>query len=147
MAFMPPMMGYSTARSRLMSLLGALALVAMVVRGLIPSGYMLAAPEQPGQFVNIVICHGDGTGYSPAVLDLQTGKYVDPDEQSGKSDPGKNSTCPYAMTAHFALPDLGGDLSKPVQTEIPYRRSFAAIVPGRGLAAPPPPARGPPLTI
>lgn len=147
MTFMRPIMGYSITRSRLMSLLGALALMAMVVRGLIPSGYMLAAPQQDGQFVNIVICHGDGTGYTPAVLDLKTGDYVDPDKQSGQSDAGKNSTCPYAMTAHFALPDLAGNLDKPAQTEIPYRAVFASIVPGRGLAAPPPPARGPPLTI
>ena len=141
------MMGYSTVRSRLMSLLCALALVAMVVRGLIPSGYMIAADQKSGQYVNIVICHGDGAGYSPAVLDLKTGKYVDPGKQGGKTDAGKDNTCPYAVTAHFALLEFGADPSKPVQTDIPFRLAIAAIVPGRGLAAPPPPARGPPLTI
>ena len=145
---MPPTMGYTTARSRLMSLLSAFALMAMIVRGLVPAGYMLAAPEQPGQFVNIVICHGDGTGYSPAVLDLKTGKYADPkDQKPGKTDAGKNTTCPYAMTAHFALPEPADDVSTPVYSEIPYRLVFASIVPGRGLAAPPPPARGPPAFL
>jgi hypothetical protein len=146
--FHAAIMAYSTARSRLMSLLGAFALLAIVVRGLVPAGYMVAAPAEPGQFVNIVICHGDGSGLTPAVLDLKTGKYVDADEHKpGQSDAGKNGACPFALTAHFALPDLAGDPAAPVQTEIPYRASFAPVVPGRGLAAPPPPARGPPLTI
>nr|WP_321358909.1 DUF2946 family protein [uncultured Hyphomonas sp.] len=130
-----------------MSLLCALALVAMVVRGLIPSGYMLASAEQPGQFVNIVICHGDGAGNAPAVLDLKTGKLVDPADRDGKPDPGKSSSCPYAMTAHFALPELVGPVSYPVQTDISFRPTLTSTVPGRGLAAPPPPARGPPQTI
>ena len=147
MAFMQPIMEYSTARSRIMSLLGAFALMAMIVRGLIPTGYMLSETKQPGQFVNIIICHGDGSGYSPAVLDLETGKYADPDELPGKSDSGKKSSCPYAVTAHFALPEMAAPLMQPVRTEIPYRQTFAAIIPGRGLAAPPPPARGPPLTV
>ena len=96
---MPPTMGYTTARSRLMSLLSAFALMAMIVRGLVPAGYMLAAPEQPGQFVNIVICHGDGTGYSPAVLDLKTGKYADPKDQN----PGKTDEDVVAQTAGALL--------------------------------------------
>jgi len=147
MAFIPAIMGYSTARSRLMSLLGAFALMAMIVRGLIPAGYMLAEAQQPGQFVNIVICHGDGGGYTPAVLNLETGKYATSDDLPGKSNASKTYSCPYAVTAHFALPDMTASLAEPVWTDIPYRQTFAAIVPGRGLAAPPPPARGPPQTI
>ena len=61
-----------------MSLLSAVALMAMIVRGLVPSGYMLAAAAAPGEFVSIVICHGDGTDATPALMDLSNGKIVDP---------------------------------------------------------------------
>ena len=140
-------MGYSIAKSRLMTLLGALALIAMAVRGVIPSGYMLAPSAAPGQFLNIIVCHGDGSGYAPAVIDLKTGKRVDQDQKSGQSDTGKNTPCSYAATAHFSLPAPAGKLAGPVAPAIAARLSRAFIVPGQGLVAPPPPARGLPLTI
>lgn len=130
-----------------MSLLSAVALMAMIVRGLIPSGYMLAAAETPGDFVRIVICHGDGTDASPVLLDLNSGKIVNPDEAPAQSDDGKNQSCPYAMSAHFAAPTPVGKLAAPVQAPAAFLSDFDYIAPGRGLAAPPPPARGPPLNI
>ncbi len=130
-----------------MSLLGALALMAMVVRALVPAGYMLEASAEPGEFVHVVICHGGGAGNDTAVLDLKTGKYVDPDELPGQSDSDENGSCPYAVTAHFALPDVAVTLGKPVYASRPHARELAAIAPGRGLAAPPPPPRAPPLSI
>jgi len=140
-------MGYDTARARLMSLLGAFALMAMIVRGLVPAGYMLAAPEQPGQFVNVVICHGDRSGTSPALLDLATGNLVDPDDRPVQPDAGKHWTCPYAMTAHFAAPPPSDPLIAPFRTAEIFRSDLDYTAPGRGLAAPPPPARGPPTVL
>ena len=64
----------------MMSLLSAVALMAMIVRGLVPSGYMLAAADTPGDFVSIVICHGDGTDGTQSLLDLKNGKIVDPED-------------------------------------------------------------------
>lgn len=130
-----------------MSLLSAVALMAMIVRGLVPSGYMLAAADTPGDFVSIVICHGDGTDGTQALMDLKNGKIVDPEDLPGQSDDGKNQACPYAMSAHFTPPVVSGKLEKPVQEPAVFLSAFDYLVPGRGLAAPPPPARGPPLTI
>ncbi|MCA8892146.1 hypothetical protein [Hyphomonas sp.] len=140
-------MWYRSNRSRVMSLLSAFALMAMVVRGLVPAGYMLAAPAAPGDLVSIVICHGDGTGGTQALLDLKNGKIVDPEELPGQADDGKNQACPYAMSAHFAPPEASGKLAEPVEAPAQFLTNFDYIVPGRGLAAPPPPARGPPLSI
>ncbi|WP_375210011.1 DUF2946 family protein [Hyphomonas jannaschiana] len=131
----------------MMSLLSAVALMAMIVRGLVPSGYMLAAADTPGDFVSIVICHGDGTDGTQALMDLKNGKIVDPEDLPGQSDDGKNQACPYAMSAHFTPPVVSGKLEKPVQEPAVFLSAFDYLVPGRGLAAPPPPARGPPLTI
>jgi hypothetical protein len=89
-----------------MSLLSAVALMAMIVRGLVPAGYMLAASDTPGDFVSIVICHGDGTDGTQALLDLKNGKIVDPEELPGQTDDGKNQACPYAMSAHFTPPEM-----------------------------------------
>lgn len=131
----------------MMSLLSAVALMAMIVRGLVPSGYMLAAADTPGDFVSIVICHGDGTDGTQALMDLKNGKIVDPEEIPGQTDDGKNQACPYAMSAHFTPPVVSGKLEKPVQEPAVFLSAYDYLVPGRGLAAPPPPARGPPLTI
>lgn len=131
----------------MMSLLSAVALMAMIVRGLVPSGYMLAAADTPGDFVSIVICHGDGTDGTQSLLDLKNGKIVDPEDLPGQSDDGKNQTCPYAMSAHFTPPVVNGKLERPVQEPAVFLSACDYLVPGRGLAAPPPPARGPPLTI
>ncbi len=129
-----------------MSLLSAVALMAMIVRGLVPSGYMLA-PAESGDFVSIIICHGDGVEATPALMDLNSGKIVDPEEKPGQSDDGKNQSCPYAMSAHFTPPAVPVKLAHPVEPPARFLTHFDYIVPGRGLAAPPPPARGPPLTI
>nr|WP_321360382.1 DUF2946 family protein [uncultured Hyphomonas sp.] len=130
-----------------MSLFSAFALMAMIVRGLVPAGYMLAAADTPGEFVSVVICHGDGTNGTQALLDLQNGKIVDPEEMPGQTDDGKNQACPYAMSAHFTPVDVSGKLAEPVEAHARFLTQFDYIAPGRGLAAPPPPARGPPLTI
>lgn len=140
-------MGSFATRSRLMSILGAFALMAMIVRGVVPAGYMVAPSAEAGHLVDIVICHGDGSEYTRAVLNLKTGKTVDPSKQSDKSDAGKHSTCPFATTAHFPLPEVGQKPGRPDLGVVSHRAFFVAIIPGRGLAAPPPPARGPPLTI
>lgn len=129
-----------------MSLLGAFALIAFVVRGLVPAGYMLETSAEPGQFVKVAICHGDG-GSGTLTLDLKTGKYVDTDDLPGQSDRDQTSSCPYAMTAFFSLPAVAVTLDKPVYESYAPALEFAVVAPGHGLAAPPPPPRAPPLSI
>ncbi|WP_324612735.1 DUF2946 family protein [Henriciella litoralis] len=138
---------YPASRSRLRSLLCAFALVAIVVRGFVPAGYMFEASAEPNQFITVAICHGDGGGTANAVLDLKNGKYVDPDELPGQSDPDQTNSCPYAMTAFFSLPVLAATLDKAVYASYSPAFELALVAPGQGLAAPPPPPRAPPLTI
>jgi hypothetical protein len=61
-----------------------------------------------GRFVSIVICHDNGADATPALLDLKTGKIVDPAENTGHSGDGKTQACPYAMSAHFTPPEVSG---------------------------------------
>ena len=142
------MTGPLPIRLRLMPLLTALALVAIVVRGLVPAGYMIAAADEPGEFISVEICHGaDANGTQTLYLDPRTGEYHSPEDlpkEDGKHDPG--STCPFALSAHFALPEITGTLLAaplPALTQTPV---IADVAPGRGLAAPPPPPRAPPFS-
>jgi hypothetical protein len=111
-----------------------LALVAIAFKAVVPSGFMVA-PTRGG--FPLVIC----TGHGP--LDL-----------SGTSDPihGKKSTpdAPCAFSGHVAAtPPASFVVSAAagvvyLAPTIDQRRD---LVPGRGLAAPPPPSHGPPLSV
>ena len=110
-----------------------LAALALAVRVLIPQGYM--APSQPGAGFPLVIC----TDHGLITLDDKP------------APPGKSRTdSPCAFSGHLAAgapppPTLARFevwSSAPPRVEI--RRD---LLPGRGLAAPPPPAIGPPRPI
>ena len=122
----------------------ALALLAMLVRALIPQGYMLSAP-QDGQLVSIQICSGVETTH--ALLDLKTGAII---EHGGGNKPAPetqkktDAPCVFAAIAHLAEPPtpvLLGGLIAAVQ---PTAFALFAVAPGLGLAAPPPWSTGPP---
>jgi hypothetical protein len=149
MAYFRAMRGKKATRSTFMSVFSALALTAMIARALVPAGYMLTASETPGRLLAITICHGDGSGASAVVLDLDTGAIVDgaskenaPQEQQGKDVP-----CVFAMSAHAATPSLLAAVEPPVFEADAAQPFLQFIAPGRGLAAPPPPARGPPSFV
>jgi len=96
----------NTTHSRLMSLLGVLALTAMLVRGLVPSGYMLDASEKSGQLCE----HSDLSWWRHWLLAScagpEAGHFCYREVKFDKSVTGKKSARPHAMTAHFAPPDL-----------------------------------------
>lgn len=127
-------------------MLGAVALAAMILRGLVPAGYMLAAPAHAGELISVQICHGSGFGNSTLYLDPETGKYVDPDDLPGEPDIDPGAACPFALSTQITLPDLQVSLAPALMPEHPERVSITEVVPGRGLAAPPPPSRAPPLS-
>ncbi len=121
-----------------------LALLAMVVRGLVPQGYMLAAP-QTGHLLSIQICSGHGQ--TNAHLDLKTGAIIE-DGAHGKSDSGKTqkayAPCVFAAVAHLAVPvthSIAVGLREAIR---PALFAALAVAPGLGLAAPPPWSTGPP---
>ncbi|HEX5008003.1 MAG TPA: DUF2946 family protein [Hyphomonadaceae bacterium] len=125
--------------------LGAFALLAMLVRAVVPAGYMLAeADTGQGRLLTVQMCEG----HAAKVIDLDTGKQVETSKLPGKGD-GKSShaPCVFAATASVATPV---DIAEPVAFIATQAIAFGVdltVRPGRGIAAPPPPATGPPSTI
>jgi hypothetical protein len=127
--------------------LGAIALVAMLVRAMVPAGYMLAhADTGSGRYLTITMCIEHGG--APQVIDLDTGKSVDPSKLPAKSKGDRNQPpCVFAASAHVAPPV---SFIQPVEFAAEHVVEFGAVIdvrPGRGIAAPPPPATGPPTAI
>ncbi|UPT64815.1 MAG: hypothetical protein M0D54_10145 [Hyphomonadaceae bacterium JAD_PAG50586_4] len=134
--------GLRHGRTGLSQVLAALAFIAIAVRALVPSGYMVG-PSEDGRILPIVLCSGH-----EAFLDLASGQLVEggaPVEDDGQSRQ-TSAPCVFAVSAHFATPQ---GATEPVLAHV-YAGEALAIrpvsVPGRGLAAPPPWATGPPLT-
>ena len=128
--------------------LGAVALLALLVRALIPAGYMVAAAETPnGRFLIVQLC--DGHSSALQAIDLETGQKVDLKKfprspiKSGNSD----QPCAFAVAAAFAPPVTAAE-SLAVMASTDADIALPAVVrPSRGIAAPPPPATGPPILI
>ena len=126
--------------------LGAIALLAMLVRAIVPAGYMLAEADTPnGRYLVVQMCDGHGAAQ---VVDLDTGELLDASKLPGKSDSKTSGTpCVFATSAPMASPVAAAE-------SIVFQREFAAdfvvvlsVAPGRGIAAPPPPSTGPPTLI
>lgn len=130
--------------------LGAIALLAMLVRAIVPAGYMLASAETPdGRYLTVQMC-SQHTG--PAqVIDLDTGKIIDAStlaKTSGKSktNPG-DAPCVFAGAPVMAEPVSAAE---PVEFVVSHEVDFGFVRdvrPGRGIPAPPPPSTGPPSII
>lgn len=112
-----------------------LATLALVVKIAIPAGFMVA--ETSSSPFPLVLCTAQG-----AVI-LDSGAPAD-----HKAPQGHEAPC--AFTGHgaaFVAPVLVGEtLVHAVSYETASPALAADVSPGRGLVAPPPPARGPPLT-
>ncbi len=111
------------------TLAAMLLLAALLARAVIPSGWMVA-PAPAG--VAIVICTGDGmvTGAIPGKDDGQPRTNTEP--------------CAFAGLGVAAEPPLLAILPVPVAVAVAVLAPAVVLLPGRGLAAPPPPATGPP---
>ena len=108
-----------------------LALAALWVQLLVPQGFMVA---NSATGPNLVIC----TGHGP--LDLSVHGHP------GKAPASKsNAACVFA--GHGLSDKATADVTMApsvVAYAAPAQRAVSQAAPGYGLAAPPPPARGPP---
>lgn len=117
----------------LMLLIGAL-----LARGLAPEGWMPVANASGG--IEIALCNGMGPG--DAMVLTPGGKLHHKAPAKGQTG---DHPCAFAgMGTADAAPPLPA-LTTPLQRDAAApSRARVASVPGRGLAAPPPPATGPP---
>ena len=133
---------------RHLRLLALLVLVAgLGVRGAVPAGYMVDTAENGS--VIIRIC-GDGAG-SLMRLNPEAGTLqklpddYDPDAPVD-TDASDTSTCPYALTAAFDLPQTPPALPAPIEFGLPRLGASLYVLP---LTQRPIdtrlPARGPPI--
>lgn len=109
-----------------------LAMLAVTLRILAPSGYM-TTPEQP---FALVVCTSEGA------LNLKS----DPSHQDHGA-PQSHAPCAFAGLGLAAAPPEPLTATAPVvfaRVPEPAGRQ-ASLRPGQGLAAPPPPATGPPI--
>lgn len=138
------MRGPSDSRAGFTQVFAVLAFVAIAMRALIPAGYMVSSADD-GRFVSIVLCSGH-----QAVLDLDSGHLVDQGQTPGdEGRSGKNADlpCVFAAAAHLSTPEASLAAPAPLPAYAERTHEPMIVAPGRGLAAPPPWATGPPLTL
>jgi hypothetical protein len=130
--------------------LAVLALLAVLVRAMIPAGYMVG-PSRTGDGTTVIMLCTE-QGYVASRVDLATGTVLTGAETpSGKPDapaksPGDHAPCVFAAAATLASPEAAVAIQLPVQVETATWANTAVVTPGRGLAAPPPWPTGPPAT-
>ncbi len=118
------------------------AFLALVLQLMFPAGFMAAEPGQAHGLLPIVICSAQGQ----SVVDWDAAAFHG--NGADHKAPGKNmAACPFA--GHAVA------ITAPVPVAVSASIAFAEaappakpylVFPGRGLAAPPPPAIGPPLS-
>jgi hypothetical protein len=120
-----------------------LAVLALALKVLVPPGTMIAAPDQGASFP-LVLC----TGHGPLTVDSAT---LFGGAEAGKKAPAEKSShdAPCTFAGHGAAaptPDLHvfERVVFVAYADAPHIRALRDVVPGRGLAAPPLPPRGPP---
>ncbi len=126
--------------------LGAIALLAVLVRAILPDGFMLAhADAGSGRYLTVKLC--DGHNAAAQVIDLDTGKRIDVSKLPGKQEQ-KQAPCVFAAAAAaLATPEAAAE---PAAFRLVQDVDFVVVRdlrPGRGIPAPPPPSTGPPSSI
>jgi hypothetical protein len=120
----------------------SLAVMAITLKIMIPAGFM-AGPSSLGS-APLVLCTAQGMMLvDPSDL---------PSQDPTNPAPGKSSSdVPCAFAGHGVSGLIANTLATGAVETVAYlaARPLATqnVTPGRGLAAPPPPARGPPLSI
>jgi hypothetical protein len=109
----------------------ALAALALALQVAVPQGFMLGAGQGAS---GLVICTGHGPLFSAGVPD-----------RPAKAPKQTSGLCAFAVHAAAGGPSSLALISGPrIEAARAEPIVFVAAAPGRGLAAPPPPSRGPP---
>jgi hypothetical protein len=127
--------------------LGAIALLALLVRAIVPAGYMLAEADTPnGRYLVVQMC--DAHSGPAQIIDLDPGMAVDASKQPGKTG-GKtgDAPCVFAMATSVSLPASTAEPAVFRHRVASESYRAADMRPVRGIAAPPPPSTGPPSLI
>lgn len=117
----------------------ALVALALAARILVPAGWM---PSADSGMPTITLC--TGSGMVTAWIDADGKIHKSAPESAGKA----SGACVFAFLGLALTGLVLGFALAYLRDRVTARRigeGFAAV--GRGLAAPPPPARGPPLTV
>lgn len=116
-----------------------LACLGLALRVLIPAGFMAAPTGSP---LPLVLC----TGHGPMTLAAGALPGADQSPAKAPSDKHAGDHCVFAGHGAPALAPLFAPVRPTALAAIETRRLLPlGLAPGRGLAAPPPPATGPPL--
>lgn len=128
-----------------------LIMLALAVQALVPSGYMVSTHESDGK-IAITLCTSEGM--IAAYLDAN-GRIIETKSGTPNSEPGTpspdtddgNALCAFVGHATADLAPTQATLSSPQPNfyALVQPRLIEMLVPGLGLAAPPPPKTGPPL--
>lgn len=111
---------------------------ALLLRALIPAGWMPSADA--GRWVELCTAQGQITAF----VDNQGTIH----REGAPGDDRAAEHCAFAgIGAPALIPPMAGALAHAsVPAPLPLTGSIRDAIPGRGLAAPPPPATGPPAT-
>lgn len=130
--------GRTTPRALAFAILAA----ALLLRIVVPQGWM---PVDTGQGWRIVICTGSGPVQMTAGMKMTGGMHHLP---GGPDHGAGDHACPYgslALALAMAEPILPVVALPAIMRSVRLVAAVHTVAVGRGLAAPPPPATGPPL--
>lgn len=133
----------ATARQFARETFLVLATLAIALKILIPAGFMTAPEPRNGLPFALVLCTGQG----PMVA--EPGAPLGQHDKTPADRTGHDTPCPFAAQATPAPPPSDLVIARvefvTFQPAPPARPVY--LTPGRGLAAPPLPARGPPSLL
>lgn len=121
----------------------ALAILALALKVMVPAGFMTTAQPTNGLPFTLVLCTGQGP------LVVESGDVLNPHDKAPVDKPAHDTPCPFAGHGAAAPPPSALVVAK--VEFVAYRpvapTRIVHLAPGRGLAAPPLPARGPPSLL
>lgn len=127
-------------------LLASLALMALLFRALLPPGFMVVASDDPRSLIAMTMCSGVMSELSSDAAPNRAATALT-DEERNTGTSVESHPCAFSGLAVLALAEPFDDPGVQLTREIARQRFDNAPAPGRGLAAPPPPATGPPVLI